>query len=182
MHILRTSGNNTTSIIDIANDTVTATVPVGTTPWGVGVSPDGSKVYVANYDSNNISVIDTSNNTVIDTVHVGINPSGVAVNPNGTKVYVANYGSSNISVIDTSNNTVTATVHVGIYPAGVAVNPRGTRVYVASSDIKNVNYNSTLFVIDTCYKYYYSHGKGRKWSCGSCSHSGWNKGICGELV
>jgi len=50
-------GSNTTSVIDIANNTVTATVPVGTSPWGVAVSPDGSKVYVANNESNDISVI-----------------------------------------------------------------------------------------------------------------------------
>jgi YVTN family beta-propeller protein len=123
-------GSNTTSVIDIANDTATDTVPVGVAPWGVGVSPDGSKVYVANNDSNNVSVINTTNNTVTDTVSVGINPSGVAVNPKGTRVYVANYGSSNISVIDTSNNTIIATVPVGVYPAGVAVNPTGTREYM----------------------------------------------------
>ena len=120
-------GNNTTSVIDIANNNVTATVPVGTSPWGVAVSPDGSKVYVANNNSNDVSVIDTTTNTVIDTVKVGTNPSGVAVSPDGSKVYVANYGNSNISVIDTSNNTVTATVPVGVYPAGVAVNPRDQR-------------------------------------------------------
>jgi YVTN family beta-propeller protein len=40
-------GNNTTSVIDIANNTVTATVPVGSL-WGVAVSPDGQKAYVAN--------------------------------------------------------------------------------------------------------------------------------------
>ena len=53
-------GSNTTSVIDIANNTVTATVPVGTSPWGVAVSPDGSKVYVANNGSNDISVINTT--------------------------------------------------------------------------------------------------------------------------
>ena len=58
-------GNNTTSVIDIANNNVTATVPVGTSPLGVAVSPDGSKVYVANNNSNDVSVIDTTNNTVI---------------------------------------------------------------------------------------------------------------------
>ena len=85
-----TSWNNTTSVIDIANDTVTATVPVGIMPWGVGVSPDGSKVYVTNNNSNDVSVINTTNNTVTDTVKVGSGPTGVAVNQNGTKVYVAN--------------------------------------------------------------------------------------------
>jgi len=38
--------SNTVSVIDTATDTVIATIPVGLTPFGVAVSPDGSKVYI----------------------------------------------------------------------------------------------------------------------------------------
>ena len=96
--------------------TVTATVTVGSYPWGVAVSPDGTKVYVTNHGNNNVSVIDTATNTVTATVNVGSYPNGVAVNPDGTKVYVANPGSNTVSVIDTATNTVTATVNVGNSP------------------------------------------------------------------
>ncbi|RPJ72889.1 MAG: YncE family protein, partial [Alphaproteobacteria bacterium] len=113
------SGNNTVSVIDTATDTVTATVPVGTNPFGVAVSPDGSKVYVANSGSDpsyegTVSVINTTTNTVTATVNnVGTNPVGVSVVPDGTKVYVANSGSDpsyegTVSVINTTTNTVTA--------------------------------------------------------------------------
>src|SRR5215470_12939312 len=40
--------SNTVSVIDTATDTVSATIPVGLIPFGVAVSPDGSKVYVTN--------------------------------------------------------------------------------------------------------------------------------------
>ena len=39
---------NTLSVIDAASKKVTATIPVGDTPFAVAVSPDGAKVYVAN--------------------------------------------------------------------------------------------------------------------------------------
>ena len=39
--------DNTVSVIDTATNTVTATVPVGSYPIGVAVTPDGTKVYVA---------------------------------------------------------------------------------------------------------------------------------------
>ena len=84
--------SNTVSVIDTATNTVTATVPVGKCPMGVAVSPDGTKVYVANEGSNNVSVIDTATNTVTATVTVGKSPYGIAVTPDGTKVYVANSG------------------------------------------------------------------------------------------
>ena len=46
--LCRELGANTVSVIDTATNTVTATIPVGAGPLGVAVTPDGSKVYVAN--------------------------------------------------------------------------------------------------------------------------------------
>ncbi|MGH8509815.1 MAG: calcium-binding protein [Gammaproteobacteria bacterium] len=68
------SGSNNVSVIDTASNTVTATVPVGTNPEGVAVTPDGGFVYVANTGSNNVSVIATATNTVAATVGVGTDP------------------------------------------------------------------------------------------------------------
>ena len=48
-YMLRISiGDNTVSVINTATNTVSATITVGTNPNGISVSPDGSKVYVAN--------------------------------------------------------------------------------------------------------------------------------------
>ena len=60
-------------------------------PFGVSVSPDGSKVYVTNCSDNTVSVINTATNTVTATITVGSAPYGVSVSPDGSKVYVANY-------------------------------------------------------------------------------------------
>ncbi len=46
------SSDGTVSVLDIATNTVTATVPVGADPMGVAVCPDGARVYVANEFSN----------------------------------------------------------------------------------------------------------------------------------
>ena len=51
-----------------------ATVPVGISPVGVAVTPDGARVYVANAGSNNVSAIATASNTVLATVGVGAQP------------------------------------------------------------------------------------------------------------
>ena len=67
--------SNTLSVIDMATNKVTATIPVGIGPTGVAVTPDGSKVYVINYISNTISVIDTSTNKVTATMSVGHGPN-----------------------------------------------------------------------------------------------------------
>jgi YVTN family beta-propeller protein len=136
------SGTTTVSVIDIATNKVTATVNVGSNPYGVAVNPKGTKVYVASDVNDAVSVIDTATNKVTATVPVGSDPWGIAVNPDGTKVYVANEGSGAVSVIDTASNKVTATIKVGNYPYGIAVNPAGTKVY-AVNDLDN-----TVSVID----------------------------------
>ncbi len=44
--------HNTVSVINTATNTVSATIPLVTSPDGVSVSPDGSNVYVTNQCSN----------------------------------------------------------------------------------------------------------------------------------
>src|SRR5215831_3382169 len=69
------SGSNTVSVIDTATNTVVSTIPVGISPGGVAVTPDGSKVYVTNFLSNTVSVIATATNTVVSTIPVGPPPA-----------------------------------------------------------------------------------------------------------
>ncbi len=140
--------SNIVSVINTANNNVTATVPAGSDPQGVAVSPDGTRVYVANihYGSiGTVSIIDTATNKVTATVPVGYkySPCGVAVTPDGTKAYVTDRDIKCVSVIDTATSTVTATIPVGANPLGVAAGPDGTKVYVANRE------SNTLSVIDT---------------------------------
>src|ERR1700746_3239808 len=75
--------DNTVSVVSTATNTVTATIPVGVSPTGVAVSPDGSKVYVTNQgddiNPSTVSVIDTKTNTVTANVPVGVDPTSAAV-------------------------------------------------------------------------------------------------------
>src|SRR5215470_11885649 len=77
------SGSNTVSVIDTATNTVVSTIPVGISPAGVAVTPDGSNVYVTNFTSNTVSVIDTATNTVVSTIPVGSAPDafGIFIRP-----------------------------------------------------------------------------------------------------
>ena len=96
--------SNKVTVVDTTTNKVVTTIEVGLAPAGVAVTPDGSKVYVANEAvSGTVSVIDTATNAVSATVAVGSNPIGIAVKPDGSKVYVANKARhSTVSVIDTA--------------------------------------------------------------------------------
>ena len=53
------------SVIDTATNAVVGSpIAVGDAPFGVAVTPDGSRVYVANA-GDDVSVIDTATNTVV---------------------------------------------------------------------------------------------------------------------
>jgi YVTN family beta-propeller protein len=136
-------GSNSVSVIDLATNSVAATVPVGQNPVGVAVTPDGAFVYVANYGADSVSVLATMTNNVVATIPVSANPWGVAITPDGASVYVTNNTSNTVSVIATATNTVVATVPVGARPLGLAITPDGAFAYVAN------NHSHTISVIGT---------------------------------
>ena len=135
------------SVIDGTTNTVTATIPVGTHPSGVGVDPSSHTVYVANALSGTVSVIDGTSNTVTESVAIdGGAPDAVAVDPSTHTVYVTNnqIGGTTVGVIDGITNTVTATVAVpGAESQGIEVDPSSHTAYVT-----NATNPGTVSVID----------------------------------
>ena len=119
-------------VLNTLSNTVIANIPMGDRPLFPAVTPDGTRLYVANCDSNNISVVDTGTNTVTTTIPVGLCPGGVIFKADGTRGYVGNEGSDTVSVIDTSSNTVVDTIAVGDGPEGSALSPDESRLYVVN--------------------------------------------------
>ena len=140
--------SDTVTVIEMANDSVTATIQVGDVPAGIAVNPSGSRVYVAHWYTHNVLAIDTATNSVVADIDVGGNPNGVAVHPDGSKIYVTNYFGPNVAVIDASSNVIVANIslNVGVevdYAMTIALNPSGTRAYVTQL------FSNTVAVIDT---------------------------------
>ncbi|WP_169846809.1 ricin-type beta-trefoil lectin domain protein, partial [Rhodococcus marinonascens] len=79
--------------------------PVGNTPAGVAVTPDGSRVYVINTGDDTVSVIDTATNTVVNAIPVGKLPNRVAITPDGSHAYVTNTLDNSVSVIAIDTGT-----------------------------------------------------------------------------
>ncbi len=94
--------SGTVSVINTATNAITDTIAVGCGPWGVAVSPDGSKIYVANHYSNTVSVISRATNTVTDTIPVGHAPSSfgnfISIYPSHTGIAPQSMVSAGIEV------------------------------------------------------------------------------------
>ena len=117
---------NTVSVIDTAtNAVVGSAITVGDLPFGIAITPDGTKAYVVNFNADTVSVIDTATNAVVGSpITVGDVPRGIAITPDGTKAYVTNQFDDTVSVIDTATNAVVGSaIPVGDLPFGIAICP-----------------------------------------------------------
>ncbi|MCI4326132.1 MAG: YncE family protein [Thermoplasmata archaeon] len=117
----------------------TASLGVGSSPFGVAVDNATNDVFVTDTGSDNVTVLSASTLTSIASIAVGGLPHGVAYDWASNDIYVANTGSQNVSVISGATLKVVATVPVGTSPVGVAADPTDRHVFVANYGSSNVS-------------------------------------------
>lgn len=99
------------------------TIPVGRGPSGLAVSPDGRRLYVANFHDGTLSVISTRRGRAVRTIAVGGSAHGVAASPDGTSVVVADTFLDDIVILDADSLAVRARTPGGRAPNAVAITP-----------------------------------------------------------
>ncbi len=123
--------DDSVSVIDGKSLEVINTIPIGERPRGIGVSPDGSELYVAVSEESLIKVINTSTLEVIREFSGGSDPEAFAVHPQGN-IYISNEDDAKASVINPITGELLTQISVGLEPEGVAASPDGKRVIVTS--------------------------------------------------
>jgi len=90
---------------------------------GLMLTPDGSRLYVANYGSDNVSVINTATNSVIATIPTAPKPQVMALVPESLTIYLTHdtIAVGTITVIDVASNTVKTTIPTGASSSGIAL-------------------------------------------------------------
>jgi len=117
-------------------------------PNSVLLSPDQSKLYVAQDNSDMVAVIDTSLNSVLEeisaggaastlktTLYTGTSPNGLALSSNGNQLFVTNGGANSVAVVDLATpapHHVAGLIPTGWYPHSVAVSNDAKTLYIVN--------------------------------------------------
>ncbi len=125
--------DNTVSVLDIAEATVIATVPVAAGPDGIAIAAQDGAVFVSGSSTRTVSVIDSTSDRIAQAIEVGQGPQGLARTPDGRYVLVAVNGEDRMAWIDVATRQVSATVAIP-KPHTIAVQPSGKLAYVASQE------------------------------------------------
>jgi YVTN family beta-propeller protein len=140
------TGNDTVAVVPSQSlnpadyvDTPETLIPVGVNPEGLAVSPDGSRVWVADTGPQTglpslgaISVISTATDKVTATLKLSVtDPRQIAFSPSGGTAYVTT--SAGVLVYNTASDRLVTLIPGLGDPEGVTVAPNGT-VYVTNTE------------------------------------------------
>jgi YVTN family beta-propeller protein len=156
------------SVIDVASDSVIATIPVAydASPFGptkympmeIAVSPNDSLFLVTCSEWNEVRMFAAATNMLVDSFQVGTQPWHLQFTPDGEFCYVTNRLGNAISVIHVPMrhvmSTITATATLA-YPHGVDISADGRYVFVSNENLShtyvpryNTDYVGNVCVID----------------------------------
>ena len=114
------------NIVDSVNAKVlrTITLPPGSRPMRVKLSPDEKRLYVSNGRAGTISVFDSRSYDLLETIKVGTRPWGIGISPDGKFLFTANGPSNDISVVDLKTDKEVSRIKAGSSPWGIAITSR----------------------------------------------------------
>jgi YVTN family beta-propeller protein len=142
VHAINTSTNAGTSI---------TTGIIGIEPNGLAVTPEGTKIVVAEGASHQVQIITVATHAIAATVAIpevaGVKsrPDAVAITPNGLTAYVVDGANKRVYPITISAGTAGAGIVVGNQgdPGAIVVTPNGEKAYVVNYAAHNVSVIAT---------------------------------------
>ena len=132
-------------VFDLKRRSILTRIPVDINPAALALTPDGKRLFVANWSSESVSVIDTATNKVIRTLRVGINPNDLKISDDG-RLFVACSNDNTVHVIDTHSlqilerisTTLTPLAPEGSTPDALLIDNKRKLLFVANADNNSI--------------------------------------------
>ncbi len=117
--------------------------PNGGVPHGMALTPDNTKLYVANLTLDRIGIINAVTDEYGDYQDIvltpGTQPMQASISPDGNYLYISSRGFAQLLVYDTETDTLVTQVPVSGMPMHIAVTSDGNKIYIGSMMMHNVN-------------------------------------------
>ena len=130
-------------VYDRKSGRVTGRLPSGPDPETFALSPDGTRLFVANENDNLLTIVDVAARKAVAEVAVGGEPEGTAVSPDGKLVVQTSESGSAAHLVNAATGEVIDNLLVDARPRFVAFTPDGTHFWVSSEA------RGTITVFDT---------------------------------
>jgi YVTN family beta-propeller protein len=108
--VTHVAASGTVSVVDLSSGKSVAEIEVGLHPSAIVANASGTRIYVANANSDTVSVIDAAEKSVVETISVrpakaaifGSSPNGLALSDDESVLYVANGTNNAVCVVELS--------------------------------------------------------------------------------
>jgi YVTN family beta-propeller protein len=128
-------------VLDPSSLAITKEIAVGEHPNAMGLSKDGTRLFVACANTNAVWVVDVATGRATEQIGValfpnappGTTPNALALSPDGATLLVANADNNTVAVVDVSTrdqSRVKGFIPTGWYPTSVTFDREGRRIYV----------------------------------------------------
>ncbi|MBP9708852.1 MAG: beta-propeller fold lactonase family protein [Oligoflexales bacterium] len=122
------------AVVDAANGKFMYAIPtMQSKSHMLALSPDQSRLYVANFGSASVTVLDLKSRTIIGHINTGAGTEGIGISPDGAKIYATAVLEDKISVIDSNTLRVIQQIDTDPSPIRVLATPDGKYLLVNSS-------------------------------------------------
>lgn len=123
-----------TALWSATNSVTTRAIKIGRFPEQIAITPNGSRVYVANFGSKHrLGDRYRDQPAASRAFKVAHRPTAIAISPDGDRAYVTSMAPGLVSVIDIAAKKPVAKIKVGLFPLALAITPDGSRVYVVEN-------------------------------------------------
>ncbi len=141
LYLIPTETANKVWVFDAQAFSMQAEYPTGARPFPPGVTSDGRKAFVPNYDDGTLTVIDLWNKRVLETVAVGTNPSGATVMQDDIDIAVVVRGENKIVFVNSASHMIvdSITEGIGVSPFSFVLSPNGQIAYVNNTADNDVS-------------------------------------------
>jgi YVTN family beta-propeller protein len=127
--------SGTVTPIDLGTLRAGPAIPVGVSPVGIAITPDGTRAVVTNDEGldGTVTIIDLTTGVAGPTIAAGSSPASVAITPDGSTALVTDADSDSVTPIDLTTDRAESPIAVDGFALRVAITPDGSTALVTET-------------------------------------------------